>query len=80
MSEDHRKYLGVLDEDLNGCIDKHLALEIKNNKCATACVFNDIVVVDLQGTNVGCYRRSDFSQIYSKLFFGETRPFLIASH
>ncbi len=21
MSEDHRKYLGVLDEDLNGCID-----------------------------------------------------------
>ena len=80
MSEDHKKYIGVFDEDLNGCIDKHISLEIKNNKCATACVFNDIVVADMQGTNVGCFKRSDFSQIFSKLFYDESRPYLTASH
>jgi hypothetical protein len=80
MSEDHRKYIGVFDEDLNGCIDQHIALEIKNNKCATACVFNDIVVADMKGTNVGVFKKSDFSQIFSKLFYGDSCPFLIASH
>jgi hypothetical protein len=37
-------------------------------------------VVDMHGTNVGVFKRSDFSQIFSKLFYGESCPFLIASH
>ena len=80
VSQEQRQYLGVVDEDLNGCIYEWLKLDIPLNKCATACFFKDIVIADMPNNNVGCYIRSTFTEIFKKNFFEQDCPYITAAY